>query len=176
MGLLDWLKRVRRPTTTASPDDALVESLRAFATEPSWDIPDEEELDLGILRGLLPSEPMAPPVLDRVLHGLSDFHQARLVRRLGRLGRTEILTRARIGATWEKNAYNRLSYAEALAYLSESEGLAALEALYRESVLHRDDLGQSVPLPWILGDVLTDNLGTPAALALSNRLREAGEL
>jgi hypothetical protein len=49
----------------------------------------------------------------------------------------------------------RLNYAEGLAYLSESEGLAALEALYRESARHPDEPGKAVPLHWILEDVLT---------------------
>jgi hypothetical protein len=152
--------------------DVLVAWLREWATS----LPAEEWVPrstlLEILRQHLPSTPLPNTVLDGVLRGLSDLHRSRLLCQLGQVGRTEVLGLLRLGAAWEKVAANRLSYAEGLAFLNESEGLAAIEALYRESQRHAGDSQRSVPSHWVLQDVLTDSLGTPAALSLRDRLLE----
>jgi hypothetical protein len=96
--------------------DDIVEWLREYATELPGDwFPVTEELE--ILRQYLPTDPLPEAVLDRVLQGLRDFQQSRLLCHLGRLGRMEVLVRLRIGATWEKDANSRLHYAEGLAHL-----------------------------------------------------------
>jgi hypothetical protein len=153
-------------------EDALVRWLTGFCYSVDCRIPspEGEEAALDLLRQRLPASPLPKTVLDRVLSVLSNFHRACLLCDLGRVGRAEVLGCLRFGATQEADGGRRLAYGEGLAFLSEAEGLQALEALYRQSVIHPDDAERSVRLNWILDDVLTDNLGTPAALALRDRL------
>jgi hypothetical protein len=150
-------------------EDGLVRWLVEFAGYVNYPTPEAWEAGLEQLRRRLPASPLSKPVLDRVLSGLSDFHRACLLCDLGRVGRAEILGCLRFGATSEPDGGGRLVCCEGLAFLSEAEGLEALEALYRQSLL-RPDAERSVPLNWILDDVLERSLGTPAALALRDRL------
>jgi hypothetical protein len=109
-------------------------------------------------------------VLLRVLDGLGEFCEALLLRQLACVGRSEVLPFLRHRLWVAAEAMNRLKLAWGLAHLCEAEGLAALEALYWEGQKHPDDPAHWVPDLWILQDVLTDGLGTPAALALRDRL------
>jgi len=148
-------------------DDSLLRSLREHATGER--IPGTEAEALKALRYSLPETPLARAFLDHVLDGLEPWHQAQLLLDLARLGRQEVLPLLR-DRLQTGSAETRLTVAEGIAHLGEPEGLAALERLYHESMRHPRDRERSVPLSWILQDVLSENLGTRAAVALRDKL------
>jgi hypothetical protein len=144
----------------------LVEELRGLPGR----IPEDERYWLDRIRPQLPAAPFTPAFLDELLAPLSPLEQADVLDFLARLGRKEV---AEIAAIRVERAAGiaKLYLGTALLSCGDGRGYGALEELYRHSLDFPDDKPNSVPLGWIVDDVLLDEFQhDDAAMALRLRL------